>query len=170
MAQPETEHELTDESQPGNGARLHVLPAVLEQDGQGGPGLREPRRRRGSVLVMDDDDMVRHVVGSMLTHLGYEPIPTCDGAEALERVRMLLAEGTPPSAAMLDLMVRSGEGGRETVHPLRRLMAELPIIASSGYSDDPVMVEPTRFGFTASLHKPYRLDELGDLLARLIAR
>lgn len=106
----------------------------------------------------------------MLEHLGYEPIPTCDGAEALERSRALLAEGKRPSAAMLDLTVRSGKGGRETVRPLRNLLPELPIIASSGYSDDPVMADPALFGFSASLRKPFRLSELDELLARLIAR
>jgi PAS domain S-box-containing protein len=158
------------ESEPP-GATFHVwLPAVLERASHDSsdPGL--PLRGRGLVLVMDDDDMVRHVAGSMLTHLGYEPVLTCDGAEALERTRLLLAEGTHLCAAMLDLTVRSGEGGRETVRPLRKLMADLPIIASSGYSDDPIMAEPVQFGFTASLHKPFRLNELGDLLARLATR
>jgi CheY-like chemotaxis protein len=122
------------------------------------------------VLVMDDDDIVRQVAGSMLTHLGYEPLLTCDGAEALERTRALLAEGVQLSAVMLDLTVRAGVGGRETVRPLRQLSATLPIIASSGYSDDPVMADPAQFGFSASLHKPFRLNELGDLLAQLVKR
>jgi two-component system, cell cycle sensor histidine kinase and response regulator CckA len=116
---------------------------------------------------MDDDDIVRHVASSMLTHLGYEPVSTCDGNEALERTRALLAEGKQLRAAMLDLTVRSGKGGRDTMRPLRALVPELPIIASSGYSDDPVMADPTQFGFTASLHKPFRLTDLADLLARL---
>jgi CheY-like chemotaxis protein len=159
------------ESQRGGGATFHVwLPAATEPASNAAPAPRELQRGHGVVLVMDDDDMVRHVAGSILTHLGYEPVLTCDGAEALERVRALLAEGTPPSAAMLDLTVRSGEGGRETVGPLRKLIPDLPIIASSGYSDDPVMAEPALFGFSASLHKPFRLSELGDLLARLMAR
>jgi len=157
------------ESQPGTGSTFHVwLPAVFERTSQVGPKARAPKRGQGFVLVMDDDDIVRHVAGSMLKHLGYEPILTCDGLEALERTRALLAEGAQLSAAMLDLTVRSGEGGRETVRPLRQLIADLPIIASSGYSDDPVMAEPAQFGFTASLHKPFRLNELGDLLARLV--
>jgi CheY-like chemotaxis protein len=59
-------------------------------------------------------------------------------------------------------------GGRDTVSPLRALVPELPIIASSGYSDDPVMADPTHFGFTASLRKPFRLTDLGDLLAHLV--
>lgn len=160
------------ESPAGNGATFHVwLPAVL-QPGDGNdaqPAPRELKSGRGLVLVMDDDDMVRQVAGSMLSHLGYEPVPSCDGLEALERTRALLAEGKRLHAAMLDLTVRSGKGGRETVRPLRELMPELLIIASSGYSDDPVMADPTLFGFTASLHKPFRLTELADILARLVA-
>ncbi|MEO6600123.1 MAG: response regulator [Polyangiaceae bacterium] len=119
---------------------------------------------------MDDDDIVRRAASSILAHLGYEPISTCEGSEALERTRALLAEGKHLKAAMLDLTVISGKGGCETVRPLRALLPDLPIIASSGYSDDPVMADPGQFGFTASLPKPYRLTELADLLARLLAR
>jgi len=157
------------ESPPGLGTTFHVwLPATIARGHDNQPQLRDATRGRGLVLVMDDDDMVRHMAGSMLAHLGYEPVPTCDGSEALERTRALLAEGKELSAAMLDLTVRSGEGGRDTVGPLRQLLPGLPIIASSGYSDDPVMAEPAQFGFSASLPKPFRLSELGELLARLV--
>jgi PAS domain S-box-containing protein len=159
------------DSQTGAGATFHVwLPASDAESAGVGTNERELRDGRGIVLVMDDDDMVRRMVGSMLAHLGYEPVTTCDGAEALERVRALLAEGKRPSAAMLDLTVRSGDGGRETVRPLRQLLPGLPVIAWSGYSDDPVMAEPARFGFSASLRKPFRLNELSDLLDRLVGR
>ncbi len=159
------------DSRPGDGATFHVwLPATTEQFQGSRPAEGVAPSGRGLVLVMDDDDMVRQMASSMLEHLGYEPIATCEGAEALERARALLAEGKHLSAAMLDLTVRSGEGGRETVRPLRQLLPELPIIASSGYSDDPVMAEPAEFGFSASLRKPFRLNELGDLLARLVPR
>jgi PAS domain S-box-containing protein len=160
------------ESRPGDGATFHVwLPASAEEAAPGaGPIERELKSGRGLVLVMDDDDMVRRMVSSMLTHLGYEPIAACDGAEALERVRSLLAQGKRLGAAMLDLTVRSGEGGRETVRPLRQLVPDLPVIAWSGYSDDPVMAEPARFGFSASLRKPFRLNELSDLLDQLMQR
>lgn len=155
----------------GTGATFHVwVPAVVEQAGSAEPALPKLKNGRGLVLLMDDDDMVRQVAASMLAHLGYEPISTCEGGEALERARALLAEGKQLNAAMLDLTVRSGKGGRDTVRPLRALSPELPIIASSGYYDDPVMADPAQFGFTASLHKPFLLTELADLLARLIAR
>jgi CheY-like chemotaxis protein len=159
------------ESPPTGGATFHVwLPAVLEQTSPVRTKLPELGRGQGLVLVMDDDTVVLRAASSMLSHLGYEPIQACDGVEALARTRALLAEGKQLSAAMLDLTVRSGEGGRETVHPLRALVPALPIIASSGYSDDPVMADPEQFGFTASLRKPFRLSDLGELMARLTAR
>ncbi|HKO46352.1 MAG TPA: PAS domain S-box protein [Polyangiaceae bacterium] len=156
------------ESQPGAGATFHVwLPATVDQACQLQPKTQHSPGGRGLVLVMDDDDIVRHVAGGILKHLGYEAILTCDGLEALERTQALLAEGKQLRAAMLDLTVRAGQGGRDTVRPLSKLVPGLPIIASSGYSDDPVMADPAQFGFSASLPKPFRMNELGDLLARL---
>jgi PAS domain S-box-containing protein len=157
------------ESRAGEGATFHVwLPATVKQPSSVRPPPPDTARGRGLVLVMDDDDMVRQLVCNMLKHLGYEPIPSCEGAEALQRARAVLAEGKQLAAALLDLTVRSGEGGRDTVRALRTVLPELPIIASSGYSDDPVMAQPALFGFSASLRKPFRLSELAELLTRLI--
>lgn len=156
------------ESRPDVGTTFHVwLPASLERTGASSAAPQAAHVGQGLVLVMDDDDMVRQVASGMLAHLGYEPIPACDGGEAVERTRRLLAEGKQLCAALLDLTVRAGLGGRETVAPLRALAPQLPIIASSGYSDDPVMAEPEQFGFSAALPKPFRLSELVELLERL---
>jgi len=159
------------ESKPGQGAAFHVwLPAAMGQsEAPPPPAAREAPRGHGLVLVMDDDEAVRRVAGNMLARLGYEPILTNDGAHALTRVRTLLAEGKVLTAALLDLTVRSGEGGRDTVQPLRELLPRLPIIASSGYSDDPIMANPKKFSFTASLRKPFLLSELSALLLEVIA-
>src|SRR5882724_1639363 len=124
---------------------------------------------QGLVLVMDDDEMVRRVAGSMLVRLGYESVLTSEGAEALVSARALVAEGKPLVAALLDLTVRSGQGGREIVGALRELSPRLAIIACSGYTDDPAMADPTRFGFSGSLRKPFLLSELSKVLADLIA-
>jgi len=157
------------ESEPGNGATFHVwLPATSAGRGDARAESKPAAGGQGLVLVMDDDDIVRHVAGSILKRLGYEAILTCDGSEALERAQALVAEGKPLRAALLDLTVRAGKGGRDTVGPLNELVPGLPIIASSGYSDDPVMAEPAQFGFTASLPKPFRLSELAELLTRLV--
>ncbi len=152
------------------GATFHVLvPAAPTGSKPPPPAKPSSKDGRGLVLVMDDDDMVRRVAVSMLSHLGYEVLPAAEGQEALTRTRALLAEGRTLTAALLDLTVRSGAGGRDVVGPLRQMLPTLPIIASSGYSDDPIMAEPTRFGFTASLRKPFLLADLGALLSQLLA-
>jgi PAS domain S-box-containing protein len=158
------------ESRHGYGATFHAwLPATSNKsEASPLPTAHDAARGRGLVLIMDDDETVRRVAGSMLARLGYEPILTNDGAHALTRVRALLAEGKVLTAALLDLTVRSGEGGRDTVGPLRELLPRLPIIASSGYSDDPIMADPKRFSFSASLSKPFLLSELSGLLAEVI--
>jgi two-component system, cell cycle sensor histidine kinase and response regulator CckA len=161
--------QLEVESSEGEGSTFNVwLPAVNAQPASSKPPKQPTKTGQGLVLVMDDDDMVRRVAGSMLSHLGYEPLPTADGAEALEKVRSVLAEGKLLTAAVLDLTVRSGAGGRDIVGPLRELLPSLPIVASSGYSDDPIMAEPKEFGFSASLRKPFLLNDLGLLLSQLI--
>jgi PAS domain S-box-containing protein len=159
------------ESKQGHGATFHVwLPATTgKSETPPPPTTQRVPRGHGLVLVMDDDETVRRVAGNMLARLGYEPILTSDGAHALASARQLLAEGKVLTAALLDLTVRSGEGGRDTVGPLRELLPRLPIIASSGYSDDPIMANPKKFCFTASLRKPFLLRELSDLLVNLIA-
>jgi CheY-like chemotaxis protein len=124
--------------------------------------------KRALVLVMDDDDMVRRVASTLLEHLGYEPVSAADGTEALQRTRALLADGKPLAAALVDLTVRSGDGGRDLVAPLRELLPALPIVASSGHSAHPIMAEPSAFGFSASLHKPFKIEDLSDLLTQLI--
>jgi PAS domain S-box-containing protein len=157
------------ESKQGYGATFHVwLPASASAAVTPvAPAAREAPRGKGLVLVMDDDEMVRRVAGSMLARLGYEPILTNDGTHALVRTRSLLEEGKTLAAALLDLTVRSGEGGRDVVGPLRELLPRLPIVASSGYSDDPIMASPQQFGFSASLGKPFLLSDLSQLLSEL---
>jgi PAS domain S-box-containing protein len=162
------EGEIEVASKPGGGTTIDVwLPASSRASTKPPPAAGKAPSGHGLVLVMDDDDMVRRVAGSMLTRLGYQPILTSDGAQALTRTRALLEEGQTLAAALLDLTVRSGQGGRDIVGPLRQLLPQLPIVASTGYSDDPIMANPREFGFTASLGKPFLLADLSALLAEL---
>jgi CheY-like chemotaxis protein len=67
-------------------------------------------------------------------------------------------------AAFLDLTIRGGMGGRETAQALRAAGFSAPMFATSGYSEDPVMANPTSFGFAASLGKPFSLQELAAFM------
>jgi CheY-like chemotaxis protein len=60
-------------------------------------------------------------------------------------------------------------GGAKTCERLHAIDQAAVIIASSGYSNDPVMADPTKFGFAAMLKKPYVTNDLSGLLNKLLA-
>jgi len=55
-------------------------------------------------------------------------------------------------------------GGKELIREVRKTHPQTPVFASSGFSEDHVMSHPADYGFTASIRKPYRRDELARLL------
>ena len=67
---------------------------------------------------------------------------------------------------ILDLTVRGGMGGKETLARLLAIDPAVQAIASSGYSDDPIVADPVSYGFAASVCKPYRKEEIGKAVAR----
>jgi CheY-like chemotaxis protein len=92
-----------------------------------------------------------------------------DGHEALMLFMRAEESGKPFIASILDLTVRGGMGGRDTLTAIRKINAESIVIASSGYSEDPIMSKPTDFGFTDSIVKPFRGNDLMELFERLFA-
>ncbi len=123
---------------------------------------------KGRVLVMDDEEIVRNVVRNMLTRAGYEVVPASSGEEALESYRKAAEDGPPFDLILADLTIPGGMGGREMVSEIHRTHPEAKVIASSGYSNDTVMADFERFGFCGAVAKPYRLQELLDIVAQVM--
>ena len=124
----------------------------------------------GRVLVMDDEDPVRLLCAEALRSLGYEPGEARDGEEAIEKYRQAKEEGRPFDAVIMDLTIAGGMGGVETVKKILELDPHARVVVSSGYASDPVMAQYADFGFSAVLPKPYRIDQLKDVLGRLLYR
>jgi signal transduction histidine kinase/ActR/RegA family two-component response regulator len=117
------------------------------------------------ILVMDDEPAVLEVLCAMLENLGYQPIATEEGGEALATWQLAEDSGRPFHAVILDLTIRGGMGGVETCQELRARQADVPIVASSGYANDQIMSNFQDHGFSAVLRKPYRLEELNTALS-----
>jgi PAS domain S-box-containing protein len=157
------------ESTPGAGTAFHIhLPAT---DAAPPPPakMRAPRRGEGRILLMDDDATVRDTARRMLEHLGYGVECAAEGGEALEAFETARKAGKPFGAVIMDLTVVGGLGGLETAARLLRMDPAARIIASSGYSDDPVMARHREAGFRAVLHKPYEIVELSEVVAGALA-
>ncbi|HEY9071898.1 MAG TPA: PAS domain S-box protein [Candidatus Ozemobacteraceae bacterium] len=154
------------ESEPGRGSTFHLfLPAMPHPAPQDGPPLRPSHTGHGRVLIMDDEPVVRDVLGSFLELLGYEIFPMAEGKDTLAFFEAETRVGRPFTALFLDLTIPGGLGGKEIIGSLRRQAPDLPVFVVSGYAEDPIMATPAEFGFTASLRKPFLMADLEELLA-----
>jgi CheY-like chemotaxis protein len=117
---------------------------------------------QGTILIMDDEDSIREVASAVLLKTGYGIVEVRNGDEAIDCLKAALHSGTPFIGAILDLSIPGGRGGAETIHDLRLIDPDLAVIASSGYSDHPIMANPGEYGFNGSLPKPYHANELID--------
>jgi CheY-like chemotaxis protein len=106
----------------------------------------------------------------MLSAKGYEMLCARDGQEALDRFDEERSAGRTIDAIICDLTVPGGLGGMEIVPSIRKADTTIPVIVSSGYSEDPVMANPKDYGFSASIAKPFTLRELHSLLGRLLKK
>ncbi len=123
----------------------------------------------GRILVMDDEEMIRVVVGMILEEIGYEVRRAADGAEVLELYKNALEEGHPFDAVILDLTIAGGMGSKETIENLIRMDPKVKAIASSGYSNEPIMADFENYGFKGIVTKPYSAERLSRVLQRVIS-
>jgi PAS domain S-box-containing protein len=145
------------------------LPAAVRVAAPPEPPAAVTAALAGKVLVMDDEEVVRDIAGEMIRALGHEVEVAEHGAEAIRRFREAREGGRPFDVVVLDLTIRGGMGGKETLERLRELDPAVRAIVSSGYSDDAVVADYQAHGFRARLSKPYRIDELQAVLATLLA-
>ncbi len=124
--------------------------------------------RPGRILVMDDDEGVRDVIGTTLRRLGLEVELVEEGQSAIEAYRNAQRLERPFDAVMLDLTVRAGIGGQETIQSLLKIDPNVKAIVMSGYAADPVIMEPEGHGFAGGLAKPFDSDKLREILARVL--
>ncbi len=125
-------------------------------------------RGNGRILWMDDEEAVRTTASEMLKEMGYAVKCVKDGVEALSAYEEALHSGHLYDAVVMDLTIPGGKGGEETIRELLEIDPDAKVIASSGYSNDPVMANFKRYGFVSILPKPYEINELSMVLYNVI--
>jgi PAS domain S-box-containing protein len=157
------------QSEPGVGTTFHLLlpasrkPLQPEKASVPAGVLRHER-----ILVMDDEEVVRKLVRRLLQQMGYEVELVEDGQRAVGAYESAKGQGRPFDAVILDLTVRAGVGGKETIRELLKIDRAVKAIVMSGYANDPVVLEPERYGFKGVLTKPFDRQSLWKVLARVL--
>ncbi len=159
---------LTVESEVGKGATFTILLPASDTDQSDKPVIDQEtvHTGKGKVLIMDDEALLLDVAAEMLEVLGYEVTTALNGIKALEEYKAAMAT-KPYDFVILDLTVPGGMGGEETISKLLELNPKVKALVSSGYANDPIMAEYSRFGFRGVIPKPYTIENLSKELNNL---
>ncbi|MBF0199021.1 MAG: PAS domain S-box protein [Planctomycetes bacterium] len=153
------------ESKPGIGSTFHVyLPATAESELPLAEGRALDSTGSGTILVMDDERVMREVIGEMLEDLGFSVVLTKSGEEALAWIEDEANRHHALVGMIFDLTIPGGMGGKEAIVKIRESGVEVPVFVASGYAGDPIMSNPKNYGFSASISKPFQISELAKML------
>lgn len=124
-----------------------------------------PMRKR--ILLMDDEEMLLVSTKLLLQRMGHEVEVVRNGEEAIRVYLESYEHQRPFDLVILDLTVKGGMGGRETVTILRKIDPHVKAVVSSGYSEEPIVANFRQYGFDDALAKPYTCKQLQDLLSNV---
>jgi len=119
------------------------------------------------ILLMDDESLVRQTAGSMLNTMGFSVDLAAEGKEAILKFKSARESGEPYDIVIMDLTIPGGMGGKEAVKEILSIDPQARIIVSSGYSTDPVMSHYREYGFLGMVTKPYRINDLKEVISTL---
>ena len=152
-------------SKPGEGTTFHFyLPASTEKESFEPSKPLEKHQGKGKFLILDDEEVIRDILEKVLQQLGYTPLSYDDGDRVLEAFHQDQTDKKEIVGMIFDLTIPGKTGGREIIDKIREWNRSIPIFVFSGYAEDEILVKPTQFGFTASLSKPFGIEEMKRLL------
>lgn len=115
-----------------------------------------------TVLVVEDDPDIRHLLVHSFTREGFEVVPSADGAEALA----YLEDHDPPDLIVLDLLMPD-VGGLEFLRRRDGAHADIPVIVLTGLEDEDMLAEAYDLGANDYVTKPFSPRELATRATHL---
>jgi PAS domain S-box-containing protein len=150
-------------TEPGMGAVFQVFFPVAH--GKPTPDRRESPaalRGKGTILIVDDEELIRRTAKSVLEHSGFRVLFAEGGRQALEIFR---SRSVHIDLVLLDMSMPQ-MSGEETLLHLQEIQPDVRVILSSGFSEDEAVQRFAGKGLAGFLQKPYTAAALADAAAR----
>jgi PAS domain S-box-containing protein len=156
---------LNIDSQVGRGTRVELYLPVAPAASNEEPSVPLSRKGHETVLVVEDEAEVRRIAMSFLRNLGYTPLEAGDTETALQ---LLSSHGV--DLLFTDIVLGGDMTGFELAAKAREQYPHLPVLFTSGYEYASLGIEPHAFGAFELLRKPYRREQLGGAIRRVLDR
>jgi CheY-like chemotaxis protein len=151
----------------GRGSRFRLcFPASGEPSGVVGetPVESASSLLQGRILLVDDEDLILRTTGEALEALGLKVTTAQDGVEALA----LFREADPrPDLVLMDLTMPRMDG-REAFQAMHDLDPSVPVVLSSGFTEQDSLQTITGEGPAGFIQKPYQIAELRRVIQRVL--
>lgn len=155
------------ESDLGKGTTFYIfLPAFKGDVEKEYSESSKPVSGRGRILYMDDEKALCDTVKDILTDLGYTVTTVNDGTTALEIYKNTLKTDEKYDLVILDLIIPGNIGGKDTLDKMREIDPNVVAIATSGYSNDPIISDFQSYGFMGAISKPFRVNDLAEIVKK----
>jgi PAS domain S-box-containing protein len=153
-------------SEPGVGTNFDIyLPAAVQQQSISTADCSDSAKsKKKRVLFMDDEEAMRELIKQTLSRLNCDVALTSRGEDAIELYGAAMQENKPFDLVFLDLTVKGGMGGRETIRQLLAIDPDVTAVVCSGYTEDPAMTHFAEYGFVGALAKPFLKNDLQKIL------
>jgi PAS domain S-box-containing protein len=156
---------ITVSSKVGQGTTFDIYLPVSDQEAE-----RElPRntgivKGSGTILLVDDEEMIIKVGQAMLEKLGYHVLIAKSGKIAIEKV---YSQGNTIDLVILDLIMPGMDGGK-TFDSIRSINPRIPVILSSGYSISGKATDIMQRGCNGFIQKPFNISELSHQVRKVL--
>ncbi|MCJ7617989.1 MAG: response regulator, partial [Desulfobacterales bacterium] len=118
----------------------------------------------GTVLLVDDEEVIREVCKELLKHIGYKVFLANDGEKAIELYRKNQDE---IDIVLLDMIMPNMSGG-EVYDRIKEINPDIKVLLSSGYSIDGEATAILNRGCNAFIQKPFNINELSGKIRKII--
>jgi two-component system CheB/CheR fusion protein len=154
-------------SVPGRGTSFRVLLCVDEQEPTPIAAATNADELRGSgtVLVIDDEELIRTYSRSVLVRFGYDVLVARDGAEG---IRLFQERADQIGLVLLDVAMPGMDGSR-TLERIREIRLDVPVVVCSGFGDVEVEARFAGKQIAGFFPKPYTVAQLARKVKECIA-
>ena len=153
-------------SEPGQGTTVKLyLPRTTREETARDNSRKAAVRGRGQrILVAEDDDSVRAGVVAQLSDLGYSVLAASDADTALALVR----DNAAVDLLFTDVVLSGRLNGRQLAEAVHELLPALPVIYTSGYTENAIVHHGRLDEGVTLLSKPYRTDQLARVISEAL--